>query len=104
MPAIDLLRAMLANRVFGGAPGWNDDQWRFAQPACTAEECAELFRRGLITAEPVHISDEMLAAIGQRREDCGPLTHEWKLTAAGRTVAMAGSPDHETGPQQHRHE
>jgi hypothetical protein len=89
MPAADLLKAMLVNRVFGGAPGWNDDQWRFAEPACTPQECAQLFRQGLITAEPVHISDELLAVAGQRREDCGPLTHEWTLTAAGREMALA---------------
>lgn len=89
MPAIDLLTAMLSNRVFGGAPGWNDDQWRFAEPACTPQECAELFRAGLIMAEPVHIPDELLASVGQRREDCGPLTHEWMLTEAGRALALS---------------
>lgn len=89
MPAVDLLTAMLSNRVFGGAPGWNDDQWRFAEPACTPQECAALFREGLIAAQPVHISDELLAAMGQRREDCGPLTHEWMLTDTGRAVALA---------------
>jgi hypothetical protein len=85
---IDLLRALLTNRIFAAAPGWNDDQWGFAEFACTPAECAELFRRGLIAAEPVAISDEELAALGQSRERLGPITHEWKLTAAGRALAM----------------
>jgi hypothetical protein len=89
---IDLLRALLTNRIFAAAPGWNDDQWGFAEFACTPSECADLFRRGLITAEPVMISDEELAAHGQSRESLGPITHEWKLTAAGRALALSAKP------------
>ncbi len=89
MAGIDLLRALLTNRIFAAAPGWNDDQWRFAEFACTPAECADLFARGLIVAEPVMISDELLARHGQSRETLGPITHEWKLTRAGR--AFAGS-------------
>lgn len=87
MAAIDLLRALLTNRIFAAAPGWNDDRWGFAEFACTPAECAEMFRRGLIVAEPVTVSDEVLAACGQSREACGPITHEWKLTAAGQALA-----------------
>ena len=50
-----------------------------------------LFQRGLITAEPVAISDELLAAYGQSREGCGPITHEWKLTRAGQALARAAN-------------
>jgi hypothetical protein len=89
MAGIDLLRALLTNRIFAAAPGWNDDQWGFAEFACTPEECADLFRRGLIIAEPVIISDEVLAAHGQNRESLGPITHEWKLTGAGQALARA---------------
>jgi hypothetical protein len=89
MAGIDLLRALLTNRIFAAAPGWNDDQWCFAEFACTPAECAELFQRGLIAAEPVAISDELLAAYGQSRENCGPITHEWKLTRAGQALARA---------------
>jgi hypothetical protein len=89
---IDLLRALLTNRIFAAAPGWNDDSWGFAEFACTPVECAELFRRGLIAAEPIAISDEELAALGQSRERLGPITHEWKLTAAGRALATSAKP------------
>ena len=92
MAGIDLLRSLLTNRIFAAAPGWNDDQWGFAEFACTPEECADLFRRGLITAEAVTIPDEVLAAHGQSRENCGPITHEWKLTDAGQVLARAGKP------------
>lgn len=91
MAGIDLLRALLTNRIFAAAPGWNDDRWGFAEFACTPAECAELFRRGLIAAEPVTLSDAWLAAQGQRRERLGPVTHEWRLTDAGRALATAGS-------------
>lgn len=89
MAGIDLLRALLTNRIFAAAPGWNDDQWRFAEFACTPAECAELFAQGLIVAEPVMISDELLAAYGQSRETLGPITHEWKLTRVGRAFAQS---------------
>ena len=89
MAGIDLLRALLTNRIFAAAPGWNDDRWGFAELACSPAECAELFRRGLIVAEPVTISDELLAAHGQSRESLGPITHEWRLTEAGRALAVA---------------
>ena len=89
MAGIDLLRALLTNRIFAAAPGWNDDQWRFAEFACTPAECAGLFARGLIVAEPVMISDELLAAYGQSREACGPITHEWKLTREGHALARS---------------
>jgi hypothetical protein len=89
MAGIDLLRALLTNRIFAAAPGWNDDRWSFAEFACTPAECAELFERGLITAEPVSISDDALSALGQSRERLGPITHEWRLTAAGRALATA---------------
>jgi hypothetical protein len=92
MAGIDLLRALLTNRIFAAAPGWNDDQWCFAEFACTPAECAELFQRGLIAAEPVAISDELLAAYGQSRENCGPITHEWKLTRTGQALARAENP------------
>ena len=92
MAGIDLLRALLTNRIFAAAPGWNDDQWGFAEFACTPQECAELFRRGLIVAEPVTISDDLLAAHGQNRDSVGPITHEWKLTGAGRALALAAKP------------
>ncbi len=92
MAAIDLLRALLTNRIFAAAPGWNDDRWGFAEFACTPSECAALFERGLITAEPVTISDEELAALGQNRDVLGPITHEWLLTAAGRALAVAAKP------------
>lgn len=91
LAGIDLLRALLTNRVFAAAPGWNDDQWGFGEFACTPAECAELFQRGLIAAEPVSIPDEVLAAHGQSRETCGPITHEWKLTDAGRRAALESS-------------
>lgn len=89
MAGIDLLRALLTNRIFAAAPGWNDDRWGFAEFACSPAECAELFHRGLITAEPVKISDELLAAHGQSRESLGPITHEWRLTDAGRALVAA---------------
>lgn len=89
MAGIDLLRALLTNRIFAAAPGWNDDQWGFAEFACSPAECADLFQRGLIAAEPVVISDEALAALGQSRERLGPITHEWRLTAKGRALALA---------------
>ncbi|ETR78994.1 hypothetical protein X566_05740 [Afipia sp. P52-10] len=88
MAGIDLLRALLSNRVFAAAPGWNDDQWGFAEFACSPAECAELFQQGLIAAVPVTISDEVLAAHGRDRERCGPITHEWRLTEAGRARAL----------------
>lgn len=88
MAGIDLLRALLNNRVFAAAPGWNDDQWRFGEFACTPAECAELFQQGLIAAEPVTIPDEVLAAHGRSRETCGPITHEWRLTEKGRERAL----------------
>lgn len=87
MAGIDLLRALLTNRIFAAAPGWNDDRWGFAEFSCTPAECTELFQRGLIDAEPVAIPDAILAAHGYSRETCGPITHEWKLTAAGRALA-----------------
>jgi len=92
MAAIDLLRALLTNRIFAAAPGWNDDQWGFAEFACTPQECEELFRAGLIVAEPVAVPDEVLAAHGQNRDSCGPITHEWKLTQAGQALARGEKP------------
>jgi hypothetical protein len=92
MAGIDLLRALLTNRVFAAAPGWNDDRWGFAEFHCTPAECAELFQQGFITAEPVTISDELLEAHGQNRERLGPITHEWRLTDKGRALALATRP------------
>lgn len=89
MAGIDLLRALLTNRIFAAAPGWNDDRWGFAEFACTPAECAALFDQGLIIAEPVTISDDLLSALGQSREALGPITHEWRLTTAGHALATA---------------
>src|SRR5215207_6515633 len=91
MAGIDLLRALLTNRIFAAAPGWNDDRWGFGEFDCTPAQCAELFQRGLITAAPVMVPDEVLAAHGQSRESLGPITHEWKLTRAGRALAEASA-------------
>jgi len=91
MAGIDLLRALLTNRLFAPAPGWNDDNWGFSEFACSPAECAELFRRGLIIAEPVAISDEVLAVNGKTRDGVGPITHEWKLTAAGQALVGVGN-------------
>jgi hypothetical protein len=88
LSGLDLLRALLTNRIFAAAPGWNDEQWNFAEFDCSPAECAELFREGLIVAEPVSISDEVLAAHGTDREQCGPITHEWMLTERGRRLAQ----------------
>ena len=88
LAGIDLLRALLTNRIFAAAPGWNDEQWSFAEFDCSPAQCAELFREGLIVAEPVSISDEVLAAHGVSREQCGPITHEWMLTERGRRLAQ----------------
>lgn len=87
LAGIDLLRALLTNRIFAAAPGWNDEQWSFAEFDCSPSQCAELFRDGLIVAEPVSLSDEILAAHGTSREQCGPITHEWMLTERGRRLA-----------------
>jgi hypothetical protein len=89
---LDLLRALLNNRIFAAAPGWNDDSWGFAEFACTPAECAELFQRGLITAVPVTVPDDVLAAHGQSRDNLGPITHEWQLTEAGRALAVSANP------------
>ena len=51
-----------------------------------------LERRGLITAVPVTIPDDVLAAHGQNREALGPITHEWRLTEAGRALAVSAKP------------
>jgi len=91
MAGIDLLRALLTNRIFAAAPGWNDDCWGFAEFACTPAECAELFRLGLIKAECVTVPDDVLAAHGKSRESLGPITHEWRLTEAGRALLQASS-------------